>query len=80
MKTYKITFKGRLNGAIGITYGCEAVVVAENEKEARLVLYDDYEHIRIRSIREVEHEKTQKTLVYRTIKHKWNIHSSNALC
>lgn len=45
MKTYKAKFTGRTVGAIGIFYPIETTVKAENEKQAELKLYDEYEHI-----------------------------------
>ena len=49
MNTYKIVFYGRLNGAIGICYSITETVQADTEEEARLKLYDKYEHILIES-------------------------------
>jgi hypothetical protein len=45
MNTYKIIFTGRTKGALGITYSIEEEVQANNPEEARLKLYDRYEHI-----------------------------------
>lgn len=47
MRTYRIKFKGRRIGAIGITEKFEETVQAENEEKAILKLYDKYEHISI---------------------------------
>lgn len=44
-RTYKISFDGRLKGAIGITYQIVARVQAKNEQESLLKLYDDYDHV-----------------------------------
>jgi hypothetical protein len=45
MKNYRASFTGRKVGAIGITYFIIDYVEAENEEQARLKLYDRYEHI-----------------------------------
>lgn len=42
---YKISFTGRLKGAIGIFYKITDTVQAANENDAILALYDKYEHI-----------------------------------
>jgi len=45
MKIFKLSFIGRLKGAIGITYKIHETVKAENLEAAKLKLYDKYEHI-----------------------------------
>jgi hypothetical protein len=45
MKTYKVTFIGREKGAIGIFYQITATVKGEDEKQALLNLYDNYDHV-----------------------------------
>lgn len=45
MKTYKLSFKGRKKGSIGIFYKIRATVIAESFAAAELKLYDNYEHI-----------------------------------
>ena len=45
MKTYTASFKGRKNGAIGVFYWITCKVQGENEKQAELNLYKEYEHI-----------------------------------
>jgi len=45
MKTYRVTFKGREVGAIGIFYQITAIVQGNDEKEALLNLYEKYDHI-----------------------------------
>jgi hypothetical protein len=47
MTLYNFTFSfiGRTRGAIGITYKMKATVQAEQEADAILRLYDDYESI-----------------------------------
>lgn len=45
MKTYQASFKGRLVGAIGIFEQFRDTVEAFNYEEARIKLYDKYEHI-----------------------------------
>lgn len=47
---FKITFIGRLAGAIGITYRIVETVEAENDKKAVLKLYEKFEHIHVLSI------------------------------
>jgi hypothetical protein len=54
MKTYQITFRGRLRFAIGIFYEITDTVQAENEKAAELKLYDKYEHITVKHITEIK--------------------------
>lgn len=54
MKTYKISFFGRLKGAIGISYPCYREIEAESKEEALLKLYDTHEHIYTTSIIEGE--------------------------
>ena len=49
MNTYKIVFYGRLNGAIGARYFITEIVQADTKEEARLKLYDKYEHIHVES-------------------------------
>lgn len=48
----KFTFKfnGRQAGAIGIFYDIKDTYTAENISEAKSLLYEDYEHIRLISI------------------------------
>jgi hypothetical protein len=53
MKKYEIVFIGREVNAIGITYRIQTIVEAENTDEAKLKLYDNYEHISISSINEI---------------------------
>lgn len=45
MKTYRITFKGVLKGALGIPTKCSEKVKAENAEAAKLSLYDKYDHV-----------------------------------
>jgi hypothetical protein len=45
MNTYKISFTGRLKGAIGIFYKISDTVQAEDEKAAILKLYDKYDSV-----------------------------------
>lgn len=47
MYKYKITFIGRPNGAIGITYQITKIVEADDEVKAALKLYETHEHIMI---------------------------------
>jgi hypothetical protein len=52
MIVYKFTYKfiGRTRGAIGIFYPITATVEAEQEADAILRLYDNYEHIQQRRL------------------------------
>lgn len=45
MAKYKITFHGRLKGAIGVCYTITDYRAAESEEKAILALYDKYESI-----------------------------------
>ncbi len=51
MKNYKIKFTGRLKNAIGKTSTQRATVKAESQEKAVLKLYDQFEHITIKSIK-----------------------------
>lgn len=45
MNTYLAIFTGRKKNAIGVCYTIRCGVLAENEDDALLKLYDKYEHI-----------------------------------
>jgi len=45
MKTYEIKFYGRPNGSIGIKRPCKITVLADDEAEARMKIYDTHEHV-----------------------------------
>lgn len=45
MKNYRALFNGRVRGAIGVFEYFDVMVEAENEEQARLRLYDKYDHI-----------------------------------
>lgn len=45
LKLFEMNFNGRLVGAIGATYPNNVNIQAENEDQARLKLYKDFEHI-----------------------------------
>lgn len=53
MPIYKITFTGRLNGAIGILQNWTRLVDAKDFEQARIKLYDTHEHIHITEQEEV---------------------------
>ncbi len=54
---YTATFVGRGIGAIGVFYPITALVEGLNEKDARLKLYNRYEHITHLKLTEVkDHE------------------------
>lgn len=53
MKTFRISFVGRLIGSIGAFQKFTARVKAEGEEAAKLSLYNTHEHIRITKISEV---------------------------
>lgn len=50
MKTFKITFNGRTKGAIGITYTITDTFQGETLEDAKLNMYDKYEHINIKHV------------------------------
>ena len=54
MKTYYCEGTARLKNAIGVTYHFSDTVQAENEEQARIKLYDTWEHIRITKCLEKE--------------------------
>lgn len=48
MKKFKVSFKGRLNGAIGIFYKIRTKIEMPKDstpEQIKLKLYDKYEHI-----------------------------------
>lgn len=45
MNEYRISFYGRLKGAIGISYHIIENVEADSEQNAILALYDKYENV-----------------------------------
>lgn len=45
MNTYRVTFWGRLKGALGLCHTCYATVSAPTAEEATLRLYDTHEHV-----------------------------------
>lgn len=53
MKTYKITFRGREKNAIGISYTITDFFSGENEDQARISMYDKYDHILVMHCEEV---------------------------
>jgi hypothetical protein len=56
MKHYLASFKGRLNGAIGTFERFSNIPVdAFNYEEARLKLYETYEHITDLTLKELEY-------------------------
>jgi hypothetical protein len=54
MKQYQANFTGREVGAIGIFYDINHVIEANNEEEAKLKLYDYYEHINNLTLTEIK--------------------------
>lgn len=54
MKKYKATFTGREVNAIGIFYKIETITEGNTEDEARLKLYEKYEHIQELKLIEIE--------------------------
>ena len=54
MKKYQANFTGREVGAIGIFYDIKHVVEANNQEEAKIKLYDYYEHINNLSLTELQ--------------------------
>lgn len=57
MKTYKATFVGRRVLAIGITHRVETEVNGIDPEDARLNLYDRYEHISNLELTEVKEDQ-----------------------
>lgn len=51
--TYRISFKGRYNTAIGALSCFEQIISAKNKDEAIMKLYESYEHITIIEISEL---------------------------
>lgn len=49
--TWEITFTGRTKNAIGIFYTITDTFTGETLEDAKLNMYDRYEHIRIISIK-----------------------------
>ncbi len=52
MKTYTFKFNGRQAGAIGIFYDIRDSYKCSSLSEAKSLLYEDYEHIRLIYIKE----------------------------
>lgn len=54
MSKYRVTFFGRKNGAIGISYVCTGVVEALDPEGARLAVYETHEpYLRVEKIEPV---------------------------
>jgi hypothetical protein len=53
---YKAIFTGRTKNAIGIFYQITDTVEGKNEEEARLNLYNKYEHIHQLTLKEIKEE------------------------
>lgn len=51
---YRIDFVGRKVGAVGIRYSITETVEAESKEGARLALYEQYEHITVKSTERIE--------------------------
>ena len=45
MNTYILSFTGRKNGSIGVVYRIREIIEAKSLEEAKIKLYDHYEHI-----------------------------------
>jgi len=56
MKTYKIKFEGRLLGAIGAFYNYTEDVEANTFEEAKLKLYDKYDHIQTKEVNGIKYD------------------------
>ena len=56
MKTYKCDFVGRKINAIGITYTISLEIEAENERDAEIKLYDNFDHISRLSLKSTHDE------------------------
>ena len=57
MRRYRISFTGRLLGAIGVRYTIEVEVEAPDPDAAVLKLYDTYDSVWLPVITELEGEK-----------------------
>jgi len=53
MKIYKVKFIGRHIGAIGSFVRFSTTIKSENEEQAKLKLYEEYEHVQHLEISEV---------------------------
>ena len=53
MKTYSATFYGKQKGAIGVFLTYTTVVQGENETQARINLYNRYDHIMSLTLTEI---------------------------
>jgi hypothetical protein len=62
MKTFRITFKGRTKGAIGISYMMTDVFQGDTQKGAELSMYDKYEHIMQKLVVDITKETLLKEL------------------
>jgi hypothetical protein len=63
MKKYTFTFTGRQAGAIGIFYKIQDTYKCSSMSEAKSLLYEDYEHIRLHKIR-INGKETQDRTEY----------------
>ena len=60
MKTYTFKFTGRKVGSIGKTVKFTAKVQATSQSEAHLMLYNEYEHITILTVKESKIVKSKQ--------------------
>ena len=65
MKYFKASFSGRQNGAIGIYYHIDTIVNGTDQEQARINLYDRFEHIHLLDLVDItlnikvsDHDKT----------------------
>lgn len=57
MKTYKVKFSGRKIGALGVSYVMHTTVKADSVEDARLKLYENYDHISLLSCESLEEDE-----------------------
>ena len=61
-KMYNARFRGRMKGAIGRFYDINTTVSGINKEDAKLMLYDNYEHISFLRLTEIKEETYRHTI------------------
>jgi len=54
MTKYRAKFQGRTKGAIGIFYDISAITEGATEEEAKLNLYNKYEHLSLLTLTKIK--------------------------
>lgn len=80
METYDITFTARLRGAIGVTHRARERVEAHTPDEARLKLYEKYEHVSDWKIERVTYDPTMAWSSYMAKLQIMEAHDYKPLC